>query len=260
MSLNYRCLWISDVHLGTAACRAADLLEFLDSVSAGTVYLNGDIIDLLRMGNRIRLPEAHHRVLSGLVERAAAGDDIVYLPGNHDYQLRQYVGRDIFGVRIEYEAVHVTRNDRRLLVTHGDLLDAEVREGTGLESFGAAAYGLLIQLDAAVNRLRSRLGQDYLSISRRIKGRIASANDYIDRFERVAARHARRNRYDGIVCGHIHRPAIRELNGVLYANDGDWVEHRSALAETMSGDIVLLRFDGGAVATERAVLPMSTAA
>ena len=247
----FNALWISDVHLGTPACRAHDLLQFLRGVEADRIYLVGDIVDLLHMRGRISLPQTHQDVISRFTELAAEGVEVLYIPGNHDHVARDFVNREILGVPIRFECEHTTADGRRLLITHGDILDREIRRDTNLEAFGAAAYGLLLQLDVAINRRRSRLGKDYLPVSQRVKGRIASAREYIDRFEAVAAAHAERNGFDGIVCGHIHKPAVRQIGNVLYANDGDWVEHRTAVGETPDGELVLLRYSSGAVDIER---------
>ena len=255
MPSSYRTLWLSDIHLGTNACRAEDLLHFLADVSADKIYLTGDIIDLERMKTRAIFPETHLNVLTRLVQLSQSGTEIVYIPGNHDFQLRELAGRDIYGIPVMLEATHLTRDGRRLLVTHGDLLDRLVRQGTGLEQFGAAAHRVLVNLDVIVNQLRSRLGREYLPISAGIKQRLSSANEYIRRFEEIAARHAAERGFDGIVCGHIHRPCIRDIDGTRYANDGDWVEHRTALAESDDGNLQILQWK----TTEPVTQPMPQA-
>ncbi len=243
MSLSYQTIWLSDVHLGTPACRAGDLIDFLSEVRANRLFLTGDIIDLQRMKSRPRFPTQHRQVVTKLIELAGSGTEVIYIPGNHDYEFRDLAGRDICGIPVMLEAAHETQDGRNLLITHGDVLDLEIRRGTNLGQFGAAAYAMLLQLDVAINQLRSRLGHDHLSISRRVKERLASANEYIRRFEEVAARYAAVRGFDGIVCGHIHRPCVRDIDGVTYANDGDWVEHRSALAETEDGRLQLLHWE-----------------
>ena len=240
MSAKFKTLWISDVHLGSPSARSADLLQFLADVSADQIYLVGDIVDLVRIKARPRFPDIDRQVVSRLLQLAHSGTDVSFIPGNHDFEFRDLVGRDLCGVRVLMEAEHQMPDGRRLLVIHGDSLDGEVRRGTNLEQFGAAAYHLLSHLDVTVNQLRHRFGRDYLSIIRPIKERLAGANEYIGRFERVAAAHARQRGFDGIVCGHIHRPCLRQIDGVLYANDGDWVEHRSALAESRDGQLSIL--------------------
>lgn len=247
MPLTCRTLWLSDVHLGTRASRAADLLNFLEDVTAERIYLTGDIIDLQRMRIRPRFPDIHRRVVSRLIQLANTGTEVIFIPGNHDAEFRDLAGRDLCGIRVMLEATHQTTDNRRLLITHGDVFDREIRRGTSLGEFGAAAYAMMLRLDVVVNQLRHRLGDEYSSVSRQIKSRLASANEYIHRFEEVAAHHASVRNFDGIVCGHIHRPALRTIERVCYANDGDWVEHRSALAEAADGSLQLLHWERDAV-------------
>ncbi|MCG8370128.1 MAG: UDP-2,3-diacylglucosamine diphosphatase [Proteobacteria bacterium] len=247
MTQNYRSLWLSDVHLGTRASRAAELLNFLAEVKADRIYLVGDIVDLARMKSKPRFCDLHMRVVSELVRLAGSGTEILYIPGNHDCEFRSLVGNDILGVPILMEAVHETASGERLLVTHGDLLDGRIRQGTNLERFGAAAYFLLSETEVLVNKWRKSFGQDYVSISMSIIHRLKGAREYIRRFERFAAELARERGLDGIVCGHIHRPNLRRLDGILYANDGDWVDHQTALGETRDGELQLLTWQNDEV-------------
>lgn len=256
----YRALWLSDVHLGTGACRAVDLLKFLDEVSADRIYLTGDIVDLQRLRARPRFPTLHWKVATRFVELARAGTRIIYIPGNHDSELRILAGTDICGIEVMLEMSHECADGRRLLVIHGDCLDRRIRRGDYREQFGSAAYRWLVAADARINRLRHRFGRDYWPVSATVKLRLRSANDYIRRFEETAARYARQRGFDGVVCGHIHRPALRKIDGVLYANDGDWVEHRSALAETRDGRLQLLCWSRDSIVAEPALSPIAVAA
>ena len=250
MAPGFRTLWISDVHLGTRASRAAELLEFLSAVRAERIYLVGDIVDIKCMGPRPYWPEAHLGVLAEIVRLAGRGTEVIFVPGNHDHEFRSVAGRRICGIEVMPEAIHTTPQGRKLLVTHGDVLDGRIRSGTNLEKFGATAYALLQDANVLYNRLRARLGGDYLPISTAIKQRLKSANEYIERFETVAAHYALERGFDGIVCGHIHRPGIRMIDGCLYANDGDWVEHRTALAEGHDGALQLIDWKRDAVDLE----------
>ncbi len=245
MAQSYRTVWLSDVHLGTRACRAGELLRFLDTVQADRIYLVGDIIDLERMKHRPSFPATHRQVVSRLIELAGNGVEVVYIPGNHDFEFRDVAGRQLFGIPVMMEAEHVTPNGARLLVTHGDVLDGRIRKGTNLQEFGAAAYKWLVEFDVLVNRMRNLLGREYYSISASLKRRLSRANEYIHRFELTAADYALERGFDGIVCGHIHRPGMRMINGCLYANDGDWVEHGTALAERADGTLEILQVGSG---------------
>ncbi len=247
MALKYRSLWLSDIHLGTLSCRADELLDFIDTVQADRIYLVGDIIDLQRMKVRPRFPESHLRVIAEFVRLAARGTEVVFIPGNHDHEFRKLAGHTLCGIPVKTEAVHERPNGEKLLVMHGDLLDSQVRRGTSLEKFGAAAYAYLADADVLLNKWRRILGRDYLSIRSGIKQRLKGAQQYIRSFESVAAQYARNRGFDGIVCGHIHRPNLRRIDGCLYANDGDWVEHGTALAEAVDGSLSLLRWHSDAV-------------
>tara|TARA_R110002096_G_scaffold159976_1_gene325961 strand:+ start:535 stop:1317 length:783 start_codon:yes stop_codon:yes gene_type:complete len=248
MRSHYRALWISDVHLGTPACRAEDLARFLSTVSADVIYLVGDIIDLEAMKVDSVFPDSHRIVVETLFRIAAGDTEVFYVPGNHDAAMRKWINRHLGGVRVLLEAEHITRRNESLLVTHGDLLDAEIRHGTGLGKFGAAAYKTLVKLDVSLNQLRQRFGGDYFPLSAYVKSRIRLANQYIARFEETVAKKAALRGFDGVVCGHIHRPCVRKIAGIRYANDGDWVEHRTALAELSNGDLKLLHFENDAIA------------
>jgi UDP-2,3-diacylglucosamine pyrophosphatase LpxH len=218
VTISYRSLWISDLHLGTRASRASELLNFLSEVKADRIYLVGDIIDIKRMKSQPRFCDAHMRVVSEIVRLARTGTDILSIPGNHDYEFRNLTGHELLGIPIHLEAVHETAGGERLLVTHGDLLDGRIRQGTNLEKYGATAYVMLSELEVIVNRLRKRLGQEYVSISMNVIHRLKGAREYIRRFD-----------------------------GILYANDGDWVDHQTALGETSDGELQFLTWQNGAI-------------
>lgn len=247
MTSGYRTLWLSDIHLGTRSSRAEDLLHFLEETRAERIFLVGDIVDLQRMKSRPLFAEAHLRVVAELISLANRGTEVIYIPGNHDYEFRGIAGRDICGIPVLLEACHMTPCGKKLLVTHGDVLDERIRMGTNLEKFGAAAYFLVRQVDASLNSLRRALGQEYFPLSALVKKKMRGAQEYIQRFESIAAEYANWRGYDGIVCGHIHRPAIRNINGTLYANDGDWVEHGTALAEATDGQLEILGWESDTV-------------
>jgi UDP-2,3-diacylglucosamine pyrophosphatase LpxH len=252
VAASYRTLWISDVHLGHSASHATDLLNFLEEVRAERIYLVGDIVDLARLKSRPCFPEAHLAVIAELVHLARRGTEVIYVPGNHDYEFRGMAGRDICGIPVVLEATHETALGRKLLVMHGDVLDGQIRNGTGLERFGAAAYVMLMEANTIINRIRRSIGQDYFPMMAGIKRRLRGANAYIERFEEVATEHARQRGFDGVVCGHIHRPAIRMIDGCLYLNDGDWVEHRTALAESGDGIMQILNWEKDGVRVDAA--------
>ena len=240
--LDYRAIFISDIHLGTADCRADYLLDFLRHTHCDTLYLVGDVIDLWAMRRQVHWPTSHTELVRYVFELAASGTRVVYIPGNHDEAFRRLAGNTYNGIDILLEAVHVTRDGRRLRVSHGDEFDAVVRCGPILRLIGDYSYNILLWLNRQAALFRGQSGRPYWSLSAWLKKRMGGARRYVHRFMLAAAHEAAQNDFDGHVCGHIHVAAIEKVGNVLYCNDGDWVEHCSALVENRDGRLQLLHW------------------
>jgi UDP-2,3-diacylglucosamine pyrophosphatase LpxH len=238
----YRSVWISDVHLGTRGCNARLLIDFFDHVDCDTMYLVGDIIDGWRLKKRLFWPAEHNDIVWRVLKRARRGTRVVYIPGNHDEMFRQFAGLDFGGVEIALDAVHETADGRRLLVLHGDEFDAIMLAHRWLAFVGDTAYTLLMKLNYAVNRVRTAMGLPYWSLSKVAKNKVKNAVQFIGRYEDVVAHEARARGVDGVVCGHIHHAEMREIDGVAYYNDGDWVEGCTALVEHADGRMEVLHW------------------
>jgi len=238
----YRTVFISDVHLGTRGCRADFLVDFLRRVHCEKMFLVGDIIDGWRLRKSWYWDESHNEILRLILGHARAGTEVTYIPGNHDELFRNWLsmGLDIAGIRLRKEAVHMTVDARRLLVMHGDEFDSVVRYAKFLAVLGDWAYDLALRLNRWFNAVRRRLGYPYWSLSAWMKRQVKEAVKAIDRFEVALATEARRRGFDGVVCGHIHHAEMREVHGVLYINDGDWVESCTALVEHHDGRLELI--------------------
>lgn len=241
-ALRLRAAFISDVHLGSRDCRADLLLEFLAAIEVDTLYLVGDIVDFWAMQKTVFWPQAHNNVVRTILGKAKAGTRVVYVPGNHDEFFREHVGGVFGNVQVHREYVHETAGGKRLLVLHGDEFDAAVKCSPWLERLGNTMYDITLELNRHVNGLRRLCGYPYWSLAGYLKHRVKNAMEHVARFEHAAAHAARRRGFDGIVCGHIHRPASVQLDGVAYYNDGDWVENCSALVEDMNGRLGLVRW------------------
>lgn len=252
----YRTLWISDIHLGTPGCQALALLDFLKSTDCETLYLVGDIVDGWQLRRRWYWPQAHNDVVQKLLRKVRKGTRVVLVPGNHDEFARRYVGHSFGGIEVVEDCMHVTADGRRLWVTHGDLFDGVVQCARWLAYVGDSLYEFTLKLNRWVNHLRARAGLPYWSLSRYLKLKVKRAVSYVSDFEAAVAREARRRGAHGVVCGHIHHAELREIDGVLYANDGDWVESLTALAEHPSGELVLL--DWSALRAAPAASPVLT--
>lgn len=238
----YRSVFISDTHLGTRGCRADFLGDFLSTVSCENLYLVGDIIDGWRLRRSWFWDHHHDEVLRLILRAARGGTNVVYVPGNHDEMMRKYVplGLEICGVKLQMEAEHTTADGKRLLITHGDAFDSVVRHAKILALLGDWAYTAALGVNRYFNQIRVKLGYPYWSLSAWLKLQVKEAVKAIDRFETALADDAHKRGFDGVVCGHIHHAEMRMVNGVMYLNDGDWVESCTALVEHQDGRLELV--------------------
>ena len=237
---NYRTIWISDTHLGTPGAQVKALLHFLKYTHSETLYLVGDIVDGWQLKKRFYWPQEHNDVVQKLLRKARNGTRVIYIPGNHDEAARHYLGVNFGDIAIKQDDIHETADGKRLWVVHGDLFDNVIQHARWLAYLGDRAYTLLLRLNRLLNGIRNLLNMPYWSLSQYLKHRVKSAISFISAFETAMLTETRRRRCDGVVCGHIHKPEMREVDGVLYANDGDWVESLSALVEHHDGRLELL--------------------
>lgn len=241
MSSRARSVFLSDTHLGAREAQAEALLTFLKQTECDYLYLVGDILDLWKIRSGWYWPQINTNIVQLVMDKAANGTRVVYIPGNHDETFRDYAGTHFGGVEVQLEALHETADGRRLLVMHGDELDAVVRSSRWIAVVGSHAYLSLLRVNRWFNWARRRLGFPYWSLAGFLKHRVKNAMQYISRFEESLGREARRRDADGVVCGHIHRPALTTMDGgVIYANCGDWVESCTALVEAADGQLCIV--------------------
>ncbi|GAB6848947.1 UDP-2,3-diacylglucosamine diphosphatase [Paraburkholderia kururiensis] len=239
-SHRYRTIWLSDIHLGSNGCQAPYLLDFLRHNESEYLYLVGDIIDGWQLKKGWYWPQAHNDVVQKILRKARKGTHVVYIPGNHDEGARQFCDLAFGDIHVRGEAFHTTIAGQRLWIVHGDLFDGVIQHAKWLAYLGDTLYTLILVLNRWFNRIRSRLGFQYWSLSQYLKHQVKNAVNFISSFERVMTEEARRRGCDGVVCGHIHKAEIRDIDGVLYCNDGDWVESLSALVETFEGELKVI--------------------
>jgi len=239
---SYRAVFISDTHLGTRGCRTEFLADFLRRISCEHLFLVGDIIDGWRLRRSWYWDSHHDEVLRLILNHARAGAEVTYVPGNHDEMFRAWLSPEfeVSGIRLRHETTHITATGKNLLVMHGDEFDSVVRYMRFLALLGDHAYTIALTCNRWFNAVRRRLGYPYWSLSAWLKRQVKGAVKAIDRFELALATEARRRGFDGVVCGHIHHAEMREVNGVLYLNDGDWVESCTALVEHHDGRLELI--------------------
>ena len=237
-----RAIFISDLHLGTTGCQASALLDFLKTYSSEQLYLVGDIIDGWQLRRRWYWPQAHNDVIQKLLRKVRKGCKVIYVPGNHDEFAREFLGHSFGGIEIVEEAVHETVDGRKFWVIHGDYFDGVIQCAKWLAYVGDNLYEFTLKLNRYLTSLRTRFGLPYWSLSQYLKYKVKTAVNYVLSFEHAVAAEASRRGLNGVICGHIHHAEIRDINGVTYCNDGDWVESLTALVEHFDGSIELIHW------------------
>lgn len=235
---SYRAIFVSDIHLGTKDCKADQLDNFLKYNTCDTLYLVGDIIDAWKIQqNKWRWKQSHTNVVRRVLGHAKRGTRVVYVAGNHDEFLRPMIPYAFsFGlVEIHNQVEHIGADGRHYLVIHGDLFDGITRLAPWLGFLGDRLYDFVLMLNSKFNWFRHKLGFGYWSVSQYLKARVKKAVDFVFQFEKNLAGYCKIRGYDGVICGHIHHAEIKEIDGIMYMNDGDWVESCTALVEHHGG-------------------------
>lgn len=243
----HRAIWLSDIHLGTRGCKAEFLLDFLRNNDADHIYLLGDIIDGWRLRKSWYWPRQHNDVVQKILRKARRGTRVVYVPGNHDEFLRDYVdhqfgGLKFGGIEVHDEAIHTTADGRKLLLLHGDRFDGVVKHAKWLALLGDWAYEAALVVNHYYNLVRRKLGYEYWSLSAYLKHKVKNAVSFISDYQELVALEARRHDVDGVVCGHIHKAEMIYINDILYCNTGDWVESCTAMIEDASGNLSIVHW------------------
>jgi UDP-2,3-diacylglucosamine pyrophosphatase LpxH len=238
-----RSIFLSDIHLGTRACQADRLLSFLSHYDSRYLYLVGDIVDFWAMSRSIHWSRQQNTVVQKLLKRARHGTRVIFVPGNHDEVLREYVGTFFGDIELVQETVHVAADGRRYAVLHGDEFDQVTRHHRWVAVLGDVAYNLLVRLNTWLSLARRTLGiSGYWSLAGYAKRKVKSAVGFIYDFEDSVMRAIRDRGLDGVICGHIHSAAIRDINGQTYINCGDWVDSCTAIIEHMDGRMELVQW------------------
>ena len=238
--MRYRTIWISDVHLGTRQCDAAALLAFLEAHDSDYLYLVGDIIDFWSLRRQPYWPQSHSDVIRKVLSKARAGTIVTLIPGNHDEYLRRFTDLQLGNIMITREAVHRTADGRLLLILHGDDFDSVTRCQRWTVWLGGVGCAALLSLNRWFNGGRRLLGFGHWSLSSYLKDCLKPVVDFVAAFETALAHEAARRGLAGVVCGHIHRPALHEIGQIVYGNCGDWVENGTAVVEHPDGELELV--------------------
>lgn len=244
--IHYPTIWISDIHLGTRGCKAAFLFSFLKAHTCDTLYLVGDIIDGWRIKRGFYWPSVHNIIVRRILKMAEKqGTQVYYIAGNHDEFLREFISAhtlEMGNIQFRDEVFHTTLDGKKLWIVHGDAYDGVTKYHRWVAYLGDIGYNFLIWANTHVNWLRKLLGLRYWSLSRAIKNRVKSAVSYMFEFETTVAKEAAKRKVDGVICGHIHQVALKKINGIIYANCGDWVESCTAIVEDTDGTLRVIEW------------------
>ena len=243
MRPTYKTIVISDLHLGSKGAKAKEVNEFLKSNSCHQLILNGDIIDgwqLKKGGSWKKKHTGFFRAVLKMMDRFDT--EVIYLRGNHDDFLEQILPLKIgkqFSIRQDYM---LTTHGKKYFITHGDIFDSITSQMKWLAYLGDIGYTFLLRLNKWYNQYRSWQGKPYYSLSQVIKQKVKAAVNFISDFEEKLAELAKAKGADGIICGHIHKAEIKQIDGITYMNSGDWVESLTALVETHAGEWLLIDY------------------
>jgi UDP-2,3-diacylglucosamine pyrophosphatase LpxH len=255
---HYRAIFISDMHLGTRRAQTEALLDFLRSTESDQLYLVGDFIDNWSLRKSWYWDQLHNDVIQKLLRKARKGTKLIYIPGNHDENFRHFLNLRLGRVAVLEEAVHMTASGKRYLVLHGDKFDGVVRFAPWLARLGDTAYEISMELNGGINRIRRSFRLPYWSLSAYLKNRVKRAVEFISRFEEAVVREARLQKCEGVICGHIHTPDDRMIDGIHYLNDGDWVESCTALVEHADGRFEIVNWSTAALQQELDIIHAHT--
>tara|TARA_R110002049_G_scaffold86004_4_gene218632 strand:- start:1064 stop:1945 length:882 start_codon:yes stop_codon:yes gene_type:complete len=222
---------ISDTHLGTYGCKASELLNYLKSIDPKVLILNGDIIDIWQFNKRY-FPKSHMSVIKHITSLLSKGTTVYYITGNHDEMLRKFKGFQLGNFKIVNKLV-LSIDNKKTWIFHGDVFDVTMKHSKWLAKLGGKGYDLLILINTFINWVSKLFGYGKLSLSKKIKNSVKSAVKFINHFEEIASDIAIDNKYDNVICGHIHQPEIKEITNqkgkTTYLNSGDWIENLTAL-------------------------------
>lgn len=235
--MQYKSIFISDIHLGTSFSQADKLLEFLRDNESDSLYLVGDIIDGWAIKRKFKWSQSNSDVIQKILRKARKGTNVIYITGNHDEFLRPFIPI-LLGdnLTIANEFIHKGINKKEYYVTHGDFFDSITMSKRWLTYLGDVGYDLLLHLNKAINKIRRFIGVGkYWSLSKYVKDNIKKSVSFITGFEDTLTLHAKNKGYDGVICGHIHKAENKMIDGIQYLNCGDWVENCSAVVEMMDG-------------------------
>lgn len=239
----YRTLFISDVHIGSNGCRIEDLLDFLKIHEFEYIYLVGDIIDGWELKNKWSWCKEYNTFFQKILKYSRKGIKIFYIVGNHDEFMEGFADHNLGDIQIVMETQHQTLTGESIYILHGHQFDGIVSQAKWIQRVGSYMYDGLININTIFNYFRKSLGFSYWSLSKAIKDKVKGAINYLNNYEALVSDFAAKKGYQSIMCGHIHTPAIKDINGVKYYNTGCLTEIATVIVEDYEGRLKIIDLD-----------------
>lgn len=253
-----RSIFISDVHLGTRACQAEALLAFLKRYESEYLFLLGDIVDFWAMNRSIIWPGQQNTVVQKVLRRARHGDRVIFIPGNHDEALREYVNTSFGGIEIVDHYIHTSADGKRYLLVHGDEFDSVTRYHRWVARLGDVGYDALVRINTWLSMVRRTLRiPGYWSLAGFAKHKVKTAIDFVFEYEACVVRYAKQLGVDGVICGHVHCATNKRVDELTYLNCGDWVDSCTGIVEHLDGRMEVIHW--GRMRGEGAVISLPSA-
>ena len=237
----YRTIVVSDLHLGSRYARAKEVTEFLTKNKCKTLILNGDIIDGWALKRGGTWNDDHMKCIRKIIKKSKT-TQTYWIRGNHDDFLSEFIPFDFGKILLREDLEYMGLDGKKYLVLHGDIFDVFVNKMKWLAKIGSVGYDLTLWLNKWYNKYRALRGKQYFSLSQKIKNSVKQATSFIGDFENHMVSHAKSLNCDGVICGHIHKAELREIDDLVYMNSGDWVESNTALVEDMDGKWSIIEF------------------
>jgi UDP-2,3-diacylglucosamine pyrophosphatase LpxH len=239
----YRTIWISDLHIGSTQCQADTLLDFLKYNDSEKLYLVGDIIDFWALSKKMYWPRDHNTVIQKILRKARHGTQIIYIPGNHDENVRDYDDYIFGDIVVKISDIHTTAQGKRFLVVHGDEYDTIAQHHRWMAKLGSVGYDVLIELNRWIRNCRRLLGvQSHFSLAAYVKFKVKNAVKFMSDYEETIVKTLKKEGVDGVICGHIHHAEMKDIEGFMYVNTGDFVESCTAIVEQQDGTLEMIRW------------------
>ena len=241
LDMRYQAIIVSDLHLGTKDSKTEEFIQFIEEHPTDLLILNGDIVDGWALNRGTKWKKQHTKVISKLL-KLSNKTRIIWIRGNHDEFIQEFIGTQMGAIEIREDyKLNINNTMESYYIFHGDVIDVFITKYKWLSKIGSVGYDFALWLNRVYNTYRKWRKLPYQSISQKIKSGVKVATNYVNDFETTALSMAHKKGCHGVICGHIHQPEDRMINGERYLNSGDWIENMSAICVDNTGKVYLYK-------------------